>query len=65
MSDFGDELFDGFSAQQIFRDEESDGLTFDDIIALVRSSLLYRWRTSSRRVQWTDHVEGGVVKSNN
>lgn len=36
MSEFGDELFDGFSAQQIFRDEESDGLTFDDIIALVR-----------------------------
>uniref|UniRef100_K3WPY9 Inosine-5'-monophosphate dehydrogenase n=1 Tax=Globisporangium ultimum (strain ATCC 200006 / CBS 805.95 / DAOM BR144) TaxID=431595 RepID=K3WPY9_GLOUD len=28
------DLYDGFSAQQIFRDEESNGLTFDDIIAL-------------------------------
>lgn len=27
---------DGFSAQQLFRHEESDGLTFDDIISLVR-----------------------------
>ncbi|TMW68750.1 hypothetical protein Poli38472_006218 [Pythium oligandrum] len=31
---FDDELLDGFSAQQLFRDEESHGLTFDDIIAL-------------------------------
>lgn len=38
MSDVG-ELYDGFSAQQIFRDEASNGFTFDDIIALVRASL--------------------------
>lgn len=31
-----DELLDGFSAQQIFQHEDADGLTFDDIIALVR-----------------------------
>lgn len=35
-----DELYDGFSARQLFRDEESHGLTFDDIIALVRCTLL-------------------------
>ncbi|RLN94983.1 hypothetical protein BBJ28_00026067 [Nothophytophthora sp. Chile5] len=28
-------LYDGFSAQQLFRHEDSNGLTFDDIIALV------------------------------
>lgn len=35
-ADFGDELLDGFSAQQLFHVEDADGLTFDDIIALVR-----------------------------
>lgn len=29
-----EDLYDGFSARQLFRDEESHGLTFDDIIAL-------------------------------
>lgn len=31
------DFVDGFSAEQIFRDEESSGLTFDDIIAMVRA----------------------------
>lgn len=35
-------LLDGCSAEQIFRTENSNGLTFDDIIALVR-------RTSAMR----------------
>lgn len=30
------ELLDGVSAEQLFRGEDSNGLTFDDIIAMVR-----------------------------
>lgn len=33
-------LLDGCSAEQIFRTDNSNGLTFDDIIALVRGSAL-------------------------
>lgn len=32
------EFLDGVSAAQLFRGEDSSGLTFDDIIAMVRGS---------------------------
>jgi hypothetical protein len=40
------EILDGVSAEQLFRGEDSNGLTFDDIIAMVRPAPCCFWCTA-------------------
>lgn len=38
MSAVDESLYDGVTAQQLFHNKDSNDLTFDDVISLVRSA---------------------------